>query len=65
MTARDELPTLRFASASEWERWLERWHERSPGLWLQMAKKGTGVASCARRWPSIQPKQSASSTASA
>ena len=45
MTPRGELPTLRFASASELERWLEHWHERSPGLWLQFAKKGTGVAS--------------------
>ena len=44
MSARGELPTRSFPSASEWERWLERWHERSRGLWLKIAKKGTDIA---------------------
>jgi len=43
VSARGELPTQRFASAAEWERWLESWHERSRGLWLKIAKKGTAV----------------------
>ena len=32
-----------FASAKTWERWLARHHASSPGLWLKLAKKGTGV----------------------
>ncbi len=32
-----------FASAKTWERWLARHHATAPGLWLLIAKKGTGV----------------------
>lgn len=35
---KDEL--VRFPSARDWERWLERHHERDEGLWLELAKKG-------------------------
>jgi len=41
----DPLPTRRFASEQDWAAWLERNHDRSPGLWLQIAKKGANVAS--------------------
>jgi uncharacterized protein YdeI (YjbR/CyaY-like superfamily) len=41
---RDE-PVLAFASRAEWEAWLARQHTTSSGLWLQIAKKGAGVAS--------------------
>jgi len=41
----DSLPTRRFASGHDWAAWLERNHDRSPGLWLQLAKKGANVAS--------------------
>jgi len=41
---RDELPTLRFETPGEWERWLESWHERSSGVWLALVKKGAAVA---------------------
>jgi uncharacterized protein YdeI (YjbR/CyaY-like superfamily) len=41
---RDELPTLRFETPGDWERWLESWHERSSGVWLALVKKGAGVA---------------------
>jgi uncharacterized protein YdeI (YjbR/CyaY-like superfamily) len=41
---RDE-PVLAFASRAEWEAWLARQHTTSSGLWLQIAKKGSGVAS--------------------
>ncbi|MGB2712231.1 MAG: YdeI/OmpD-associated family protein [Conexibacter sp.] len=41
----DELPILPFASAAALEAWLDAEHERAPGLWLQIAKKGSGVPS--------------------
>ncbi|HET9167797.1 MAG TPA: YdeI/OmpD-associated family protein [Actinospica sp.] len=33
-------PTLIFASAQDWEQWLEAQPADSPGLWLKIAKKG-------------------------
>lgn len=30
-------------SAAAWERWLERNHAKSPGVWLVIAKNGTGL----------------------
>jgi uncharacterized protein YdeI (YjbR/CyaY-like superfamily) len=44
MKERKELPTRPFKSQKEWEAWLERNHE-SPGIWLQLAKKGSGISS--------------------
>jgi uncharacterized protein YdeI (YjbR/CyaY-like superfamily) len=38
------LPTLTFASAEAWERWLEANHD-ADGVWIKMAKKGSGIAS--------------------
>jgi uncharacterized protein YdeI (YjbR/CyaY-like superfamily) len=38
-----DLPVEEFASAKAWERWLARNHATSPGLWLKIAKKGTGT----------------------
>ena len=38
-----DLPVEEFASATTWERWLARHHATAPGLWLLIAKKGTGV----------------------
>ncbi len=40
-----ELPVRRFASRAAWERWLAANHGRSPGLWIEFAKKGSGLAS--------------------
>lgn len=34
-----------FASRAAWERWLEKNHERSPGVWIQFAKKHAGIPS--------------------
>jgi uncharacterized protein YdeI (YjbR/CyaY-like superfamily) len=34
-----ELEVMGFASAADWTTWLEREHERSPGLWLKIVKK--------------------------
>ena len=41
----DELPVILFASAAELEAWLEREHARSSGIWLKIAKKGSGAES--------------------
>lgn len=38
-----DLPVDEFASAKAWERWLRANHATAPGLWLKIAKKGTGV----------------------
>ena len=38
-------PQLTFASAPEWEEWLERNHDAADGVWLKLAKKGSGIES--------------------
>jgi uncharacterized protein YdeI (YjbR/CyaY-like superfamily) len=38
-----DLPVEEFTSAKAWERWLARNHATSAGLWLKIAKKGTGT----------------------
>jgi uncharacterized protein YdeI (YjbR/CyaY-like superfamily) len=38
-------PTLLFRTASEFERWLEENHASSNGVWIQMAKKASGIES--------------------
>ena len=45
MSPKDELPVLSFSSEGEWERGLAENHERSPGMWLKIAKKESGIAS--------------------
>lgn len=37
------LPVLPFDSKASWRAWLERNHDKVTGLWLKLAKKGTGV----------------------
>jgi uncharacterized protein YdeI (YjbR/CyaY-like superfamily) len=41
----DDLPVLFFASRGEFEDWLDENHADSSGLWLKIAKKGSGVES--------------------
>jgi uncharacterized protein YdeI (YjbR/CyaY-like superfamily) len=41
----DDLPVLLFPSAAELEAWLEREHRASDGVWLKIAKKGSGSVS--------------------
>lgn len=41
----DDLPILPFASKGELEAWLEKNHAGAEGLWLKIAKKGSGVES--------------------
>jgi uncharacterized protein YdeI (YjbR/CyaY-like superfamily) len=35
---------MELASAEAWDKWLAKHHASSPGVWLKIAKKGTGVA---------------------
>src|SRR6266576_3404640 len=51
MNADDGLPTLFFACAVDWERWLEENHSGSEGVWIKMAKKDSGIASV--RYPEV------------
>jgi uncharacterized protein YdeI (YjbR/CyaY-like superfamily) len=48
--AADDLPQLAFASAAEWEAWLEANHG-SDGVWVKIAKKGSGIDSV--RYPEV------------
>src|SRR3954453_21471936 len=41
----DDLPILLFALKEELEAWLEENHAGAGGLWLKIAKKGSGVES--------------------
>jgi uncharacterized protein YdeI (YjbR/CyaY-like superfamily) len=41
----DDLPVLLFASKEELEAWLEENHDGAEGLWLKIAKKGSGLES--------------------
>ena len=45
MSAKPELPIVPFASREAWEAWLEEEHPSSEGLWLKIAKKGSGIES--------------------
>ena len=41
----DDLPVHLFATRSDLEAWLGDNHSSSPGIWLKIAKKGSGVGS--------------------
>ncbi len=41
---KDGLPILLFNDQPAWEAWLEGQHARQDGIWLKVAKKGSGVA---------------------
>ena len=40
---RGGLPVLPFASQAAWREWLVANHDTSKGLWLKLAKKGSGI----------------------
>jgi uncharacterized protein YdeI (YjbR/CyaY-like superfamily) len=44
------LPELAFRSDDEWQAWLEE-HPDAPGVWIKIAKKGTGIESV--RYPEV------------
>src|SRR5918911_661412 len=41
------LPTYAFASPEEWETWLAENHDSADGVWIKIAKKGSGIATVA------------------
>ncbi len=43
MTTRADLPVIPFASRDAWAAWLEEQHVTSDGLWLKIARKGSGI----------------------
>ena len=43
MTEKQDLPIIQFASRDAWEAWLEEQHASSDGLWLKIARKGSGI----------------------
>jgi uncharacterized protein YdeI (YjbR/CyaY-like superfamily) len=43
LTVKPELPIMPFASREAWEARLEEEHATSDGLWLKIAKKGSGI----------------------
>jgi len=49
--SKDGLPVVSFASAGEWEEWLEEHHAGSPGLWIKIGKQGSGIDSV--RYPEV------------
>lgn len=40
-----DLPILPFASKKKWADWLARHHDKSAGVWLKLAKKGSEIPS--------------------
>jgi uncharacterized protein YdeI (YjbR/CyaY-like superfamily) len=48
MSPTKDLPVKRFASRSAWEAWLAKHHDTSPGVWLELAKKDSGLKSVTR-----------------
>jgi uncharacterized protein YdeI (YjbR/CyaY-like superfamily) len=39
----DELPILEFEHRAAWQRWLDERHASSPGVWIKIAKKASGI----------------------
>ena len=40
-----DLPVMSFATWQDWEAWLNEHHADTKGVWLKIAKKGTGISS--------------------
>jgi len=38
-----DLPVLEFGSQASWREWLEENHSSSEGVWIKLAKKGSGI----------------------
>jgi uncharacterized protein YdeI (YjbR/CyaY-like superfamily) len=44
-STKDELPTLPFETSRAFDQWLAKNHASSSGVWLKLAKAGSGIAS--------------------
>jgi uncharacterized protein YdeI (YjbR/CyaY-like superfamily) len=42
-----ELPILTFKTRAAWRKWLDKNHSSAEGVWLQYAKKGSGIQTIA------------------
>lgn len=42
------LPEYKFTTQAAWRDWLAENHAKAPGVWLQLAKKGSGITSVSR-----------------
>ncbi len=42
---KNDQPVIHFETAAAWEAWLEENHAGARGVWIKVAKKGSGVAS--------------------
>jgi uncharacterized protein YdeI (YjbR/CyaY-like superfamily) len=51
VSANDERSAIAFGSEAEWKRWLEDNHAESGGVWVKIAKQGTGIESV--RYPEV------------
>jgi uncharacterized protein YdeI (YjbR/CyaY-like superfamily) len=47
----DDSEGIHFPSARQWEAWLEENHAESAGVWVKIAKQGTGIDSV--RYPEV------------
>lgn len=47
MAVAQDLPQIAFESPEAWHDWLVQNHESAPGIWVKIAKKGSGVPSVA------------------
>ena len=45
MNPRDELPVVSFATRAKWNSWLAKHHLTASGVWLEIAKKDSGLVS--------------------
>ena len=44
-TPKEEQPVLLFETPDDWAAWLEENHAASPGVWMRIGKKGSGLKS--------------------
>ncbi|TGK12119.1 bacteriocin-protection protein [Leptospira fletcheri] len=45
MPKQDEQLVVPFSSRKEWEKWLKQNHDSSPGIWIKLSKKQSGIPS--------------------
>lgn len=47
-SSKSDSPIIDFASQEEWNTWLAAQHQQSKGVWLKIAKKGSGSVSVSK-----------------